>query len=797
MQNKHYKNLDTTQLRAQADNPREVINQTITQTIVQSVSNPSSPCITQSITQSFVHEDKHLLTQTIAQTVCATTPPEVSQTITQSFDEATQKTIEQTLVQQAGDAEAGDAPQETTQTLTQTIPLVLNQSIKQSILFATVLAAQTSCLGLAQAQDLADCSLAQLLDTKVSSAARYEQATRDAPASVQVISAQQIAQHGWTTLAQALSSLPGLYGNTDRLYDYQGARGVQVAGDYNTRLLLLIDGQRNNDNVYGQALLGAEGWLDMSTVERIEYIAGPGSALYGANAMFGTVNVITKRASATPQREVSALVSSGGLTGVNVLGVHQHGETGLLLQYSQQQQAGRDARYQNPQNLLVRGNGVVAADGIAYGLDFATNRRALLRLDYQDWAIKLIAHERALTPSSAPFMTVFDDPSLRITDGGQQLSISHQQELSARSSVYAAMSYTDFHYRTRLPYVDARVGYYQAYIDTQGQSLQAESNVQVQAGLHHLLTGIELGQDLLARQQQSFSVNPALLGTRDVNINPLSRRSAVFMQDEWQLHPAVALHLGLRGDAATKAATVWSPRLGAVWQITPDWTTKLLAGRAYRSPSAYEKLFGDGINVLPNPNLRPETLDTRELVVAWRSSAVQQWQMSLFDNQWQNSIAQVDVNGLGQLQFQNVGSAQQQGAELSWQMQREDAAHWTASWAHNRLAYVGKAVMTSPRDIVKAGYAYQLGDSVELAHELQFISARHYQWRGTPQSVASGWLFNATLSVPNWLWQGLRAQLRVEDLLNRAQNQPVSAEMLTPNVPSYGRTFSGKLDYAF
>ncbi|MEQ1557092.1 MAG: hypothetical protein ABL915_09915, partial [Gallionella sp.] len=93
---------------------------------------------------------------------------------------------------------------------------------------------------------------------------------------------------------------------------------------------------------------------------------------------------------------------------------------------------GRNQTYNNAQGLLVRKDGTVATDGVAHGLDFSTNRHALVRLDYDAWQLKLIAHERAITPSSAPFLSVFDDPSLRVTDGGHQLSLSHQPRCAAR-----------------------------------------------------------------------------------------------------------------------------------------------------------------------------------------------------------------------------------------------------------------------------------------------------------------------------------------------------------------------------
>lgn len=136
----------------------------------------------------------------------------------------------------------------------------------------------------AEPVDLSELSLEQLLDVKVTSACKYEQRTSDAPSAVQIITREEISRHGWRTLSEALLTLPGIYIGSDHAYDYLGARGFLIPGDYNTRFLLLVDGQRSNDNIFQQALTGNEGWLDMSVVERIEYIPGPGSAIYGSNA---------------------------------------------------------------------------------------------------------------------------------------------------------------------------------------------------------------------------------------------------------------------------------------------------------------------------------------------------------------------------------------------------------------------------------------------------------------------------------------------------------------------------------
>ena len=128
----------------------------------------------------------------------------------------------------------------------------------------------------------------------VTTASRFSQPISDAPSSAVVLTAADIRDFGWHTLADALATLPGLYVTNDRNYAYVGARGFLRPGDYNSRFLLLVDGVRVNDAVYDQALVGTEGLLDMDMIRRIEFVPGPGSAVYGSNALFGVINVVTR-----------------------------------------------------------------------------------------------------------------------------------------------------------------------------------------------------------------------------------------------------------------------------------------------------------------------------------------------------------------------------------------------------------------------------------------------------------------------------------------------------------------------
>ncbi|HET9448302.1 MAG TPA: TonB-dependent receptor plug domain-containing protein, partial [Steroidobacteraceae bacterium] len=150
----------------------------------------------------------------------------------------------------------------------------------------------------AEDQNLADLSLEELMEVRVDSvygASKHEQKVTQAPSSVTIVTAEQIRRFGYRTLAEVLRGVRGFYVSDDRNYQYIGVRGFLRPGDYNSRILVTVDGHRMNDSIYDGAYAGREGVVDMELIERVEVIRGPSSSLYGSSAFFGVINVVTKR----------------------------------------------------------------------------------------------------------------------------------------------------------------------------------------------------------------------------------------------------------------------------------------------------------------------------------------------------------------------------------------------------------------------------------------------------------------------------------------------------------------------
>lgn len=130
---------------------------------------------------------------------------------------------------------------------------------------------------------------------EVSTSARYVQNAGQSSQVTYIVTDEEISRFSLRNMGEILSFLPGMYVSTDGTYGYLTARGIGRPGDYNSRLLFLVDGTRVNDNIYDAGLIGSNFYIDPQLIDRVEYSPGSGSALYGNNAFLGVVNIITKR----------------------------------------------------------------------------------------------------------------------------------------------------------------------------------------------------------------------------------------------------------------------------------------------------------------------------------------------------------------------------------------------------------------------------------------------------------------------------------------------------------------------
>ena len=274
-------------------------------------------------------------------------------------------------------------------------------------------------------QDLLSLNIEDLTRLKVYSASRHMEGVREAPSPVSIITAEDIQRYGWRTLGEALRSLRGFYTAYDRQYTYLGVRGVMRPGDYNSRILLLINGERVNENVYSSAPVGTEFPLDLDLIDHIEVVRGPGSSLFGTNAVFGVINVITRRPTGESAIEVSTDTASFLERSGRVTGMVNRGRLAGLFSASFYRNPGSASLF-FPEYATPATN-----NGFAENSDGDQLVHAFSELGYGNLRLQAFYSSRMKILPTASFGTAFNDPTTRETDDYGQVAVDYRRNIAS------------------------------------------------------------------------------------------------------------------------------------------------------------------------------------------------------------------------------------------------------------------------------------------------------------------------------------------------------------------------------
>jgi len=263
-------------------------------------------------------------------------------------------------------------------------------------------------------------------------AAKYDPKVNEAPAAVIIITAEQIRKYGYRTFAQILDSAPSLFTNNDRNYGYLNIRNFNQPGDYTSRILLLIDNHRLNDAVFDQGGAGTEMPIDVDLVDRVEIIKGPGSSLYGTNALFGVVNVITKRGRDLKGAEVSGEASSFNTyrSRLSYGNKFSNGVEMLVSGSFSDSEGHRELSYP----AFASTNNGIAKDADRDNLYYYTGK-----LSYADFTLTGGHQWRKKNVPTAAFGTVFNDNRQHTLDERTYLDLVYQHEFAYQLNVKARL----------------------------------------------------------------------------------------------------------------------------------------------------------------------------------------------------------------------------------------------------------------------------------------------------------------------------------------------------------------------
>ncbi len=618
-------------------------------------------------------------------------------------------------------------------------------------------------------------------------AAKYDQKVHEAPAAITLITADQIKKYGYRTFAQILDSVPGLFTTDDRNYGYLGIRGFNRPGDYNTRVLILIDNHRMNDAVYDQGAIGTEAPIDVDLIDRVEIIKGPASSLYGTNAFFGVINVITKRGRDLKGAEVSGEASSfntyrGRLSYGNKF---SNGVEMLLSGSYSGSEGHRELVYPE----FSSTNNGIAKDADKDNFYYYTGK-----LTYGDFTLTGGYQWRKKLVPTAAFGTVFNDNRFNTVDERTYLDFSYQHEFANQLNVKARLYYDRYWYRGDYPfdYGGAGVPPFTLNRDsTQADWWGAELTATKRLFDRHKITAGTEYRDQFRQYQANRDVEPPLTYLES---NPHSNFIAGYLQDEWAITDHVTLNVGFRHDHYSTFGGTTNPRVGLIstWGKT---TVKLLYGQAFRAPNPFEQFYVTGNVFKTSPNLKPEKIKTYELIIEQYLGNHIRALGSLYQYNISGLITQT-LDTDDKLFFNNVDDITSRGAEFTVEGKWPSGYEGRVSYAiqTSRNDQMDQMLTNSPQHLVKTNVIVPIiEDKLFAAFEGRYTSSRLTL---LGNSASPFYILNLSLFSQQIL-KGWELSAHINNLVNQKYGYPGSGEHLQNVIDQNGRTFWVKLKYRF
>jgi iron complex outermembrane receptor protein len=531
-------------------------------------------------------------------------------------------------------------------------------------------------------ESLLEFSIEELMNTKVSIATKSEKSLNVAPSIVTVISSDVIKNSGARDITDILQYVPGFEFSKPRAgYPSLGIRGVK---DLLTtaRFLILKDGVPYNDIMYGSGIAYTQ-QFDVNTIDRIEVIRGPGSALYGRNAFIGVINIITK--SGTGKDEVDLFTSVGQFNTLDY-GVSY----GTKVKDFDAVIAVTKSKSDNTNSMLNDGMGGESV----WNLD-TDNLFANTKLHYKSITLTGMYSDIVNGMSAGPFSTQ-SDKSTKMGLYSLEYTKSLYQNLIFNSKIYGRNEsqvqhieiYTPYTLATKVNFPNGVYATPQFKSYTYGTDVNLSSNF---GDIVHSLIGLQadlygINEVELKSSYDTYTSAPlkyiiddsTYFRGKDTQIKEERGwiegdghdyyNMAFYFQGIFTPIEKFSLTVGGRYDIDSEFGGIFNPRLGVVWKTQRQFIFKLLYGQAYRAPNSNEQYRKTGFTI-GNENLKPETIKTTEFSVDYNIGKNINNRLTLFYNVLNNMIyARGITSGAPGSPYSNIGENKSMGLEYEYRM---------------------------------------------------------------------------------------------------------------------------------
>lgn len=636
---------------------------------------------------------------------------------------------------------------------------------------------------LAQVDDSVSVSLETLLDANfdaiksVESASKYSQSPEDAPSSVSIITSKEIEIYGYKTLVELLNSQVGFYISNDRNYNYLGVRGFSRPTDYNNRILLLIDGHRFNEYVYDGALLGTQLGLSLDNFEKVEIIRGPGSALYGTSAMFAVINLVPKKLTNVLSPDIRLSYGSFGTRSI-ILNTGQSFDNDISFSIN-----GSYAESDGEDLYFDEFNAPETNNGLAEGRDFMKRHGVMGSFSYKNFTLHGISTYSIDAVPTAPWETDFNVElntleELHFIEADYFYNISYNSQLSLRTY------FDKYYYWGVYPYEGE-----DTFEKDDSETIGAEAKFIWDVLPNNRITaGVDYKNILLA--DYKYWDDYDVYNEFDAPYQMLS----FYLQDEFQLSNQLSFYFGLRHDNYIDFESSLSPRIGIIYNPWQGHTFKLLYGKAFRAPNAYERKYEDPVyGFKTNPNgLLPENAYTSEFIWDYEISKFLLSSTSFYYYRITDLIDQIEDPIDEYFYFSNFGEMEAYGADINLEAKfNNNAGAYLRFSYQNAKDESSNTLSNSPSHLLKLGIFHKIFSPINIAFEYKYGSKRItvYETETDPIHLAKVNVFT------DQIFDHFKLSFSVNNLFDSTIKHPGGWEHSQSSIIQYGRNYNFKISY--
>ena len=594
-----------------------------------------------------------------------------------------------------------------------------------------------------------------------------------APAVASVITAQDIKDMGATDLDQALESVPGLHAskNSIALNPIYSFRGISTKS--NPQVLMLVNGIPIT-NVFAGDRGQIWGGMPLENVARIEVIRGPGSALYGADAFSGVINIITKTSADIDGTETG--VRTGTFNSRDAW-IQHGGKMGAL-----------DAAFYLSAGNTDGQKNIIEHDALNTSGPISAARKAIdARVDLSNEALRLRAAYQKREVGLGAGLAGSLDPNGRGDSSRLYLDLNYEKANWAPNwDVSGVAGYSNNKELGSPAYTlfpaGAIPGFPNGMIGNPGHSEQ-HSHASVSAfytgfDQHRVRvgTGFRIEDMYAVRETKNYDVSFAPLPSMvDATGNPASvymlphkrHLSYAFVQDEWSLAKDWALTAGVRHDNYSDFGGTTNPRLALVWDAAFNLVVKVMHGTAFRAPS-FSELYSINNPVNGgNSRLKPETITTDELAFSWQATSTLQNNLNFFHYRMRSIILPVSAV------YQNAGDQSGRGLELESTLDATSNLRLTGSYSlqHSRDSVTGLDAGMAPHRRAFARADWRFAPLWHLDTKANYVAGRMREPGDTRAKIPDYTLVDLTLRrekfADNW-----EASAMIYNLFDRKAWEP-------------------------